>query len=194
MRVTVTAENLNAAFHRVAESPAFAESAALVRSGHPPVEMLQAMALRPEILESFAATSNAIYPGGIVERAVKELIILEASQRNACQFCSESHVSIARGLGIGSGAAPGSAPDPLALLAQPERMTLREKLAVEYTRAAQVDSNDIPEELFTRLRSAFTDSEIVELTAMIGLISMLNMFNNCLAIRYHGEYDSPAGA
>jgi len=25
---------------------------------------------------------------------------------------------------------------------------------------------------------------------MIGLISMLNMFNNCLQITYHGEYES----
>jgi hypothetical protein len=28
----------------------------------------------------------------------------------------------------------------------------------------------------------------VELTFLIGYINMLNMFNNCLQVRYHGDY------
>jgi AhpD family alkylhydroperoxidase len=189
MRVDVPRSIVSEAFAKVADSPAFAESAALVRSGGRPVEMLQAMALRPEILRAFAATSEAIYPGGIVERRVKELVILEASRRNVCQFCTESHVSIARSLGIGA-ATTGDGLDPLELLDRPADMTERERLAVEYTRAAQSDSNRIPDALFAQLRTVYTDAELVELTAMIGLISMLNMFNNCLRITYRGEYDA----
>jgi alkylhydroperoxidase family enzyme len=69
-------------------------------------------------------------------------------------------------------------------------MTERERLAVEYTRAAQKDSNRIPNDLFDRMRKVYTDPEIVELTAMIGLIAMLNMFNNCLQVTYHGDYEA----
>jgi AhpD family alkylhydroperoxidase len=183
MRITVDAIQLQRAFATVKGSSAFAESAKLVADGKRPVEMLQAMSLRPEILQAFAATSEAIYPGGIVERRVKELIILEASRHNRCQFCTESHISIAKMLGIADAAG-----DPLALLDAPSLMNERERLAVEYTRAAQRDSNRIPNELFDGLRRAYTPAEIVELTAMIGLISMLNLFNNCLQITYHGEY------
>ena len=183
MRVTVDSTQLRAAFSAVSGSSAFAESAALVAAGKRPVEMLQAMSLRPEILASFAATSEAIYPGGVVERRVKELIILEASRGNRCQFCTESHISIAKMLGIADAAG-----DPLALLDTPSLLTDRERLAVEYTRAAQRDSNRIPNELFEAMRRVYTDAEIVELTAMIGLITMLNTFNNCLQITYHGEY------
>jgi AhpD family alkylhydroperoxidase len=190
MRVDVPRSIVSEAFAKVAESPAFAESAALVRSGGSPVEMLQAMALRPEILLAFAATSEAIYPGGIVERRVKELVILEASRHNACQFCTQSHISIAASMGIGVASDGGGGLDPLALLDRPAEMTARERLAVEYTRAAQADSNRIPDALFAQLRTVYTDAEIVELTAMIGLISMLNMFNNCLRITYRGEYDA----
>jgi AhpD family alkylhydroperoxidase len=186
MRVSVDSAQLTSAFSAVRTSSAFAESAALVAAGKRPVEMLQAMALRPAILQAFAATSEAIYPGGVVERRVKELIILEASRHNRCQFCTESHISIARMLGI-----TDAAGDPLALLDAPALMNDRERLAVEYTRAAQRDSNRIPNELFESLRRVYSDAEIVELTAMIGLISMLNLFNNCLQVTYRGEYEAP---
>ncbi|MBL9121198.1 MAG: carboxymuconolactone decarboxylase family protein [Phycisphaerae bacterium] len=183
MRVSIQPDQLQRAFSVVSGSSAFAESARLVAAGKRPVEMLQAMSLRPEILQAFAATSEAIYPGGVVERRVKELIILEASRHNRCQFCTESHISIAKMMGI-----TDPAGDPLALLDAPSLMNERERLAVEYTRAAQRDANRIPGELFEALRSAYSDAEIVELTAMIGLISMLNLFNNALQVTYHGEY------
>jgi AhpD family alkylhydroperoxidase len=185
MRVTVPSDQLHAGFMSVRESSAFSESAALVAQGKRPVEMLQAMALRPEILRAFAATSEAIYPGGIVDRRIKELIILEASRHNRCQFCTASHISIAKMLGI-----TDAAGEPLGLLDDASRLSDRERLAVEYTRAAQRDSNRIPNELFDAMRSVYSDAEIVELTAMIGLITMLNMFNNCLQITYHGEYEA----
>jgi len=181
MRVHPTPEQISAAFRAVATSPVFAESAALVANGARPVEMLQAMALRPELLQGFAALSEAIYPGGIVEREVKELVILEASRRNRCQFCADSHDSIARSLGMSE--------QPMSLLDDLEALPLRQRLAVEYTRAAQADSNSVPDELVARLAAAYTEPELVELTAMIGLISMLNLFNNCLEVRYRGEYE-----
>lgn len=181
MRVTVSPATIANAFAQVSASPVFAESAAVVAAGGLPVQMLQAMALRPEILESFAATSAAIYPGGRVEREVKELIILEISRRNACQFCTQSHISMVRSLGMSE--------EPLALLEHLDALPPRQRLAVEYARAASIDANRIPDALFDRLREHFDDGEIVELTAMIGLISMLNIFNNCLQVRYEGEYE-----
>ncbi|MDZ4753970.1 MAG: carboxymuconolactone decarboxylase family protein [Phycisphaerae bacterium] len=183
MRVTPTTPQIRAAFDAVRHSPAFAESSKLFDGGRLPVEMTQAMSLRPELLQAFGAMSEAVYPGGVVERRVKELIILEASRTNQCQFCTASHVSIAQMLGIGD-----ESGDPLRLLDRPELMNDRERLAVDYTRAAQRDANRIPAQLFDDLRAHYTEPEIVELTAMIGLITMLNMFNNCLQVTYRGEY------
>lgn len=180
MRVSPTAETVASSFAQVSAHPVFAESAAVVARGGQPVEMLRAMALRPELLQGFAALSAAVYPGGMVERSVKELIILEISKRNQCQFCTASHVEIVRDMGMSD--------EPLTLLENLEGLTPRERLAVLYARAAFKDSNAVPDELFAKLREAYTDAEIVEVTAMIGLISMLNMFNNCLENRYQGEY------
>ena len=56
------------------------------------------------------------------------------------------------------------------------------------------DSNRIPEPLMLELKERFSDAELVELTFLIGYINMLNLFNNCLGVRYSGEYAVLAGA
>ena len=50
------------------------------------------------------------------------------------------------------------------------------------------DSNDLPEPLMAAVREHFSDPELVELAFLVGYITMLNTFNNLLAVRYHGEY------
>lgn len=194
MRVSPDPERIRSAFAPLATSPAFAESAAVVAAGGQPVEMLQAMSLRPELLRAFAAISEAIYCtpgpgglGGIVERSVKELIILDVSMRNRCQFCRTSHEAMCRAIGMGD-----DVTDRLSRFDGSSEsgagFTERERLAVRYARLATADSNAVPESFFAELRRAFSDAEIVEITAAIGLISMLNLFNNCLGIRYAGDY------
>lgn len=181
MRVSITPEQIRAAFEPVKGRPDFEESRALFERGHPPVEMIQAMALRPEILAAFGQFGSCVYPGGLLERSVKEYVIIEASRANSCQFCRDSHIAVSKMLGVSD--------DPLATIDSPEAQTARERLAVEYTRAVMVDSNNVPDELFERLKAEYTDRELVELTFLIGFINMLNLFNNALQVRYHGEYE-----
>lgn len=182
MRITVTDADLSAAFEIVQDDPCFAESVAAMKAGKRPGEMLQAMSLRPELLAGFSALSAGLYPGGIVERDLKEMVILEASRANACQFCTGVHIAIARAMGIGD--------DPISLLDASERQTDRQRLALEYTRAAMADSNRVSDDLFARLQHVLTDAEIVEITFLIGNIQCLNLFNNCLRVTYHGEYET----
>ena len=180
MRVSVSPDQIRSAFEAVKDDPSFDESRGLWERGRPPVEMIQAMCLRPEILRAFAGFGGAVYPGGLLERRVKELVIITASRSNACQFCTESHCDLVDLAGILT--------DPLALIDDPGRLAIRERLAVEYTQAAMADSNEIPDALADRLHQQFTDPELVELTFLIGYINMLNLFNNLLGVRYHGEY------
>ena len=180
MRVTVTPDRIQTAFETVKDDPSFDESRGLCERGRPPVEMIQAMCLRPEILRAFAGFGGAVYPGGELSRRVKELVIITASQSNACQFCTESHCDLVDIAGI--------LDEPIRLVAHPEELEPRERLAVEYTRAAMADSNAIPEAINRRLEEQFTDSERVELAFLIGFINMLNLFNNLLEVRYRGEY------
>ncbi len=180
MRVTVTPTQIQSAFEAVKDDPSFDESRALWERGQRPVEMIQAMCLRPEILRAFAGFGGAVYPGGLLERRVKELVIITASRVNDCQFCRDAHCDLVDVFGILA--------DPLTLIDEPDRLTAREGLAVAYTQAAMTDSNAIPEELTRQMHGEFSDPELVELTFLVGYINMLNLFNNSLGIRYHGEY------
>lgn len=180
MRVTVTSEQIQAAFDAVKDDPSFDESRALWERGRPPTEMIQAMCLRPEILRGFGGFGHSVYPGGLLERRVKELVIIAASSTNECQFCRDSHSHLVEISDIIS--------EPLRAIDEPGSLAPRERLAVEYTRAAMRNSNAVSESLMERLHAAFTDSELVELTFLIGYINMLNLFNNCLQVRYNGEY------
>lgn len=180
MRVTVTPEQVRSAFEAVMDDPSFDESRGLVERGHMPVEMLRAMALRPEILRAFGGFGEAVYPGGLVERRIKELVIIAASRANECQFCFNAHVDIVDIEGI--------VDDPLPLIEDPSRLSPRERVAVEYTQAAMQDSNAIPERIARELHEQFTDEELVEISFLIGYITMLNTFNNLLEVRYHGDY------
>jgi 4-carboxymuconolactone decarboxylase len=187
MRVTVTPDQIRSAFEAVKDDPSFDESRGLWERGQPPVEMLQAMCLRPEILRAFAGFGGSVYPGGLLERRVKELVIITASQTNECQFCTESHCDL---VGIAD-----ILEEPLTVIDQPANLAPRERVAVAYTRAAMADSNHIPDALAAELQERFTDPELVELSFLIGYINMLNLFNNLLGVRYHGDYRvlAPAG-
>ena len=180
MRVTVTSEQIESAFEAVKDDPSFDESRGLWERGHAPVEMLQAMCLRPEILRAFAGFGDSVYPGGLLERRIKELVIITASAANECQFCTNAHVDIVDIWDI--------VETPLAIIDEPAALPPRERLAIDYTKAVLADSNSIPEGLSRELREQFSDAEVVELTFLIGYINMLNLFNNALGVRYNGEY------
>ena len=180
MRVTVSAEQIRSAFEAVKDDPSFDESRGLWERGRPPVEMIQAMCLRPEILRGFAGFGGCVYPGGLLERRVKELVIITASKTNECQFCTSSHCDLVDIADIVT--------DPLVVIEATESLAPRERLAIAYTRAVMTDSNHIPEPLAQELHEHFADPELVELTFLIGYINMLNLFNNALGVRYNGEY------
>ena len=180
MRVTVSPEQIQSAFEAVKDDPSFDESRGLWERGRPPVEMIQAMCLRPEILRAFAGFGGSVYPGGLLERRIKELVIITSSETNDCQFCTSSHCDLVDIADIVT--------DPLLVIAQPESLVPRERVAIAYTRAVMANSNHVPETLAREVHEQFTDPELVELTFLIGYINMLNLFNNALGVRYNGEY------
>ena len=181
MRVNPSTDTVRAAFVPLMNDPSFAESRKLLEKGLPIAEMLQAMAAHPDLLASFSEFGKFVYPGGLLERPLKERVILKASLMNECQFCTESHTALMKNLGISS--------DPQSeLKREVSRLPERDQLALEYTEYVTTRSNEVPESLFSQLRACFSEAEIVELTFLIGFINMLNRFNNALGVRYHGDY------
>lgn len=174
MRIHIDPAQVTANFAQFKDNGSFQESAQLFARGLPVVEMLQAMAMNPRVLRAFSGF-DAIYPHGGLERSIQEKVILRVSQLQECQFCVNSHLDMMQSLGVASD------------LQNAADHTNRERLAIEYAEQVTRDSNRVAQELFDRLRAAFNDAEIVELTFLIGLITMLNRFNNALGVRYNRE-------
>lgn len=175
MRITIDPSRVAQTFSRFSENTALQESAQLFSRGLPIAEMIQAFAMNENVLKAFAGFES-IYPNGAIERTILEKVILRVSQLHECQFCTNSHLDIMRSLKIGTDLSTAS------------EQTGRERLAIEYAELMTSDSNRIPDVFFGRLRGAFTDSEIVELTFHIGFITMLNRFNNALQVRYESNF------
>jgi AhpD family alkylhydroperoxidase len=177
MRIAIDPATVRENFARFKDDPSLAESAQLFARDMPVAEMIQAFSMNPNVLGVFAAF-NRIYPHGGLERSLLEKVILTVSTLHECQFCMGSHLDFMRTLGVSTDLTPGV------------QHTVREGLAIEYATAVTRDSNRVPDDLFVRLSGAFTDPEIVELTFMVGLITLLNRFNNALGVRYRGEFES----
>ncbi len=175
MRITLDPEHVAKTFSNFADNPSLQESAQLFARGLPIAEMIQAFAMNERVLRAFAAFES-IYPHGNLERGILEKVILRVSRLHECQFCTDSHLAIMKNLGLKTD------------LSESEGHTPRELLALEYAESITHDSNRVPDWLFARIKSAFGDSEIIELTFLIGFITMLNRFNNALQVRYHGEF------
>lgn len=179
MRIKVDHEKLAIAFASLEHNESFQEINAILKQGGKAHDMVSTMAMYPPLLEAMETLGNAVYPGGSLPRELKELIILQSSLNNSCQFCTNSHIDIAKGLGISE--------DPLHMLQDTENLKPSYACAIEYLQAIFEDANRIPDSLFDRLQEHFTESEIVELTFLIGYINMLNWFNNALQVKYRGE-------
>ena len=179
MRIRSSPDQLRRACEATTGDPAWSASHRLMREGRTPSEMFQTLAVRPDILAALGDLGAAVYPGGLLERVLKERVVVETSRLNDCQYCVGSHVGTLRRMGFDS--TPLEEPHAPGL-------TERERLALAYTHAAVRDSNSIPEALFAEVQKAFSDEEIVELTLLVGLTGMLNLFNNALQVRYHDEY------
>jgi AhpD family alkylhydroperoxidase len=174
MRIKIDTARVAVNFGRVKDNASFQESAQLFARGLPVVEMLQAMAMNEGVLQAFAGFDR-VYPHGSLERGILEKVILRVSQLHECQFCVNSHLDMMNSLGISVD------------LNDLDQQTEREQLAIQYAEWVTRDSSHVPDEFFERLSGLFCDSEIVELTFVIGLITMLNRFNNALGVRYSGE-------
>jgi AhpD family alkylhydroperoxidase len=179
MRIKTNQEQLTKAFASLEHNESFQEIHKVLQQGGQAHDMVTTMAMYPPLLEAMETLGNAVYPGGSLPRELKELIILQSSINNSCQFCTNSHIDIAKGLGISE--------DPVKMLEDRENLKPEYGVAIDYLNAIFEDSNRIPESMFDDLREHFSEAEIVELTFLIGYINMLNWFNNALQVEYKGE-------
>jgi AhpD family alkylhydroperoxidase len=105
-----------------------------------------------------------------LERRLKELIKIRASQINGCAFCIAMHTRDARKL--------GETDERMHLLdawRESPVYSERERAALEWTEAVTlIREGHVPQEVYDMVRRQFSEKEIVDLTAAVAAINTWN--------------------
>jgi uncharacterized peroxidase-related enzyme len=145
--------------------------------------MFRTMAHRPEIFETIISHMEAVLNTGTLPKALKELVIVRTSQLNKTPYCLASHTTICRKLGW-------TDEQMEAMERGGGDFSEREKAAIHLAEVMTLDAHGYTEGDFARLRSFYSEGEVVELMAAIGLFNYFNRFNDVLQM----EPTKPASA
>lgn len=134
-----------------------------------------AMAHRLPIFKHMWSLLVDLAEEGALSKRHLELALVTVSLLNECTYCVSHH---APKLAV-QGVSEAGAARLLDYRNHPELNDL-DKLVVEYTVAVTNNRNRTRDELFDRLKSHFTEAQIVELTWRIALCGAFNRFNDIL--------------
>lgn len=123
----------------------------------------------PEAYEAVRALNAYVQSCGL-EHSLLELVKIRASQINACAFCIDLHVKVAR--------KAGESEQRLHLLSAWRDSSLyseRERAALAWTEAlTRIADSHASDSDYAALKAQFTDEETVKLSVAIGLINLWN--------------------
>lgn len=143
--------------------------------------MFRTVAHRPEIFQTMIAHFEAILNTGTLALKLKELVIVRTSQLNNCTYCLASHSRICKRLGWTD--------DQIENLEKYETrsdFTPAEKLALRLAERMTKNDRPLSEGELAELRDHFSEGELIELMAAIGLFNYFNRFNNLLEMEPTG--------
>lgn len=131
----------------------------------------------PGALKPILDLYQAIAKESSIEQKLQELANLEVSRINKCHYCLAHHTQMAKMSGL-------SDEQIKALKAGrvDESLSDKEKVVVEYARQVTLDAENVSDDLFAGLKSYFSESDIVNLTLIIGLMNVFNRFNGALGV------------
>ena len=120
-------------------------------------------ALRPEMGAAAGALTRAIYEQSIVPVRERELARMRIAQINDCAICQQWRKT--------PGAAGQLSEEDYAHVAgwrTYDGFSAREQLAIEYAERFASDHHSLDDAFYARMRDAYTDAEVLDLTVCIG--------------------------
>jgi uncharacterized peroxidase-related enzyme len=137
--------------------------------------MFRTMAHRPEIFETVIAHMEAVLNTGTLPKKLKELVIVRTSQLNRTPYCLASHTAICKRLGWSDHQLKALSDAPAS-----SDFSEAEKVAIHLAESMTLDAHSYTSADFARLRNFYSEGEVVELMAAIGLFNYFNRFNDLL--------------
>ncbi len=133
----------------------------------------------PPLGTVFTDTVMAILKDGELPWTTKELLILKATHRNACQYCVVQHEAVSKRLGISEEKINDIGDE--AYKTSPH-FTEGEKALLDLTVQIGVDANRVPKELWDRLHEHYTEPQIVEAVFTITQYIAISKFGDALGV------------
>ncbi|MCD6044492.1 MAG: peroxidase, partial [Burkholderiales bacterium] len=131
---------------------------------------------KPKLVKAMAQLTAAVWePDGEVDRAFKRLIAHVASRVAGCQYCMAHTAGGALFFGID----PDKVADLWDFRTSP-RYSEKERLALDFAIAAASQPNGVTEEMFAAMRKHWSETEIVEIAAVVAVFGFLNRWNDTM--------------
>jgi AhpD family alkylhydroperoxidase len=122
-----------------------------------------------DIVKKLGEATFALRSGSL-DKLMIALVEIRASQMNGCAFCLDMHVKEAKIAGERD-----LRLHHIAAWRESQLFDDRERMALEWTEAlTHLPADGISDELFGKMRSQFSDKEIVDLTMVLMLINAWN--------------------
>jgi AhpD family alkylhydroperoxidase len=120
--------------------------------------------LRPEMGGMVQKMVATVYSKSVLPAAEREVARMRVAQLNACNACSAFRAPSVLEAGVTE-----DLYEHVADAATYAGYTDRQRLAVEYAERFATDHQGIDDDLFARLRSSFTDAEVLDLTMCVAV-------------------------
>jgi len=135
------------------------------------------MQRKPKLVQALAQLNAAVMdPEGEVDRGFRRLVGHVASTAAGCLYCQAHTLLGAANFGVSE--------EKLAAVWTYASSSLyddRERAALDFALAAAAQPNAVTDELFARLRTHWSDTQIVEILGVVALFGFLNRWNDSLA-------------
>lgn len=140
---------------------------------------LRTLAYKPQLMRAVMTLYGAIHAENPnLSEELKELVSIRISQINGCRhYCVPYHTLQAQKHGATDAKIADVAKARTSQVLSPE-----EKLAIEYAERITVPAMMVSDEFFDRLKTAFADEDIVELTALIGFMNFWSKVIDALEV------------
>ncbi len=133
---------------------------------------MKVMGNSEEIFVHFFKLFVTTMKGGKVDHILKWKMAYKISEINKCEFCVSVTKFQLKSLGISD--------EEIAKI--DEENSEKEDITLKFAEASTEHAYQIPMELKEKIKEFYSDEEIVELTAVVGLFNYINRFNDTLNV------------
>jgi AhpD family alkylhydroperoxidase len=133
-------------------------------------------------METLMPFLGQILDEGAVDLATKELVIMRVSALNGCAYCLAAHRPAALDAGVTErqlDAACGTG--------DPQTLGPRERAIVDWVDRVTLAPGSVDDTLTAAVLDHLREDQLIELTLLVGAVTMLNQYCTALAIPPPGE-------